>query len=483
MSAAFAIDPTDDALRAAGREIATLLQAASRSVRLYPASNPQVRRTVAEFTTAVRHIFDADERFELRIAGDFLFINDLRLRLERDETSAIEFVRSYLRDSGVEGVGLMAAATEDDWRSLFVMLNSPQGKQSGDRFLHLERRLAAASVQVFAIRPAALGEGGAGGGDAGAVASAVASARAEAGFAYGAATVTTRSALEALRGDRTPRASTIKRAVQRLLDQVLANEAAMLGLVTAGEDTDEIASHMVAVAILSIGLGRYLGLSRDQLYDLGFAALLHNLGMMRMPADLLHKPGKLTPEERAVIESHPWLGVIALFNLRERGQFPYRAMLAAYEHHMRQTVGGYPRPGRHSPVSFYARIIAVADRYCAAVSVRSYHAPRCPAEVAQEFLSEAHQMADPALAFALASYLGPYPPGTCGELALVRWRHADARLAEQPLALLIGDSQGRFVFPGTPVDLAEPAAVEADRRIVRVVSAWDLGIRARDHFV
>ena len=72
----------------------------------------------------------------------------------------------------------------------------------------------------------------------------------------------------------------------------------MLGLVTAGEDTDEIASHMVAVAILSIGLGRYLGLSRDQLYDLGFAALLHNLGMMRMPADLLHKPGKLTPEER-----------------------------------------------------------------------------------------------------------------------------------------------------------------------------------------
>ena len=124
------------------------------------------------------------------------------------------------------------------------------------------------------------------------------SARAEAGFAYGAATVTTRSALEALRGDRTPRASTIKRAVQRLLDQVLANEAAMLGLVTAGEDTDEIASHMVAVAILSIGLGRYLGLSRDQLYDLGFAALLHNLGMMRMPADLLHKPGKLTPEER-----------------------------------------------------------------------------------------------------------------------------------------------------------------------------------------
>ena len=158
---------SEEDAKAAGREIATLLQAASRSVRLYPASNPQVRRTVAEFTTAVRHIFDADERFELRIAGDFLFINDLRLRLERDETSAIEFVRSYLRDSGVEGVGLMAAATEDDWRSLFVMLNSPQGKQSGDRFLHLERRLAAASVQVFAIRPAALGEGGAGGGQSG----------------------------------------------------------------------------------------------------------------------------------------------------------------------------------------------------------------------------------------------------------------------------------------------------------------------------
>jgi HD-GYP domain-containing protein (c-di-GMP phosphodiesterase class II) len=488
MSAAFAADRTEDALRAAGREISALLQAASRSVRLYPASNPQVTRTIDEFTTAVRLIYTADERFDLRVAGDFVFINDLRLRLERDETSAIEFVRTYLWESGVDGIGLTAAASAADWRNLLVLLNTPQGKQAGDRFLHLERRLAAAEVQVFAIRPASLGEGGAGGGDAGALATALAAARAEAGFAYGAATVTIRSALEALRGDRTPRVSTIKRAVQRLLDQVLANEAAMLGLVTAGEDTDEIASHMVAVAILSIGLGRYLGLRRDQLYDLGFAALLHNLGMMRMPADLLHKPGKLTPDERAVIESHTWLGVIALFNLRERGQFPYRAMLAAYEHHMRQTAGGYPRPGRHQPGSFYARIIAIADRYSAAVSLRSYHAPRCPAGVAQEFLAEAHQMVDPALAFALAAYLGPYPPGTCvllasGELALVRWRHGDAGRAEQPLALLIGDTQGRLVFPGTPVDLADPAAIAADRRIVRVVSAWDLGIRTRDHFV
>lgn len=122
------------------------------------------------------------------------------------------------------------------------------------------------------------------------------------------------------------------------------------------------------------------------------------------------------------------------------------------------------------------------------MSCASSIAPCCPAEVAQEFLAEAHQMADPALAFALAAYLGAYPPGTCvllasGELALVRWRHADAGRAEQPLALLIGDTQGRLVFPGTPVDLADPGAIAADRRIVRVVSAWDLGIRARDHFV
>src|SRR5207302_11099751 len=96
---------------------------------------------------------------------------------------------------------------------------------------------------------------------------------------------------------RTPNIRKIKRVVQGIVDQVLNEETSLIGL-TAIRDYDEYTfTHSVNVCIFSIALGRRLGTTKLQLYELGLAALMHDMGEARVPLDLLQKTGELTDEE------------------------------------------------------------------------------------------------------------------------------------------------------------------------------------------
>src|SRR5256885_12564856 len=122
--------------------------------------------------------------------------------------------------------------------------------------------------------------------------------------------------------------------------------------------------------IFSVALGRKLGLTKLQLYDLGMSALFHDVGKSRVPLEVLNKEGGLTDEEWRIMQAHPWLGVLTLFGLRGYGEIPYRGMIGAYEHHMKIDLTGYPKSIRQRQVSIFSKIIAVADGFDAATSRR-----------------------------------------------------------------------------------------------------------------
>jgi putative nucleotidyltransferase with HDIG domain len=128
-------------------------------------------------------------------------------------------------------------------------------------------------------------------------------------------------------------------------------------------------THSTNVAVLAMASAEYLGLGSREIRAFGVAGLLHDLGKVRIPRDILVKPGKLTDEERAVMQSHPVDG--ARIILEQDMQLDLAAFVA-YEHHIMLNGGGYPTL-RYPRDSHYAsKVVHVCDVYDALCTHRPY---------------------------------------------------------------------------------------------------------------
>ena len=160
-------------------------------------------------------------------------------------------------------------------------------------------------------------------------------------------------------------------AIVRSLACTIRREQGLLLPLLDIRDVDEYTTtHCCNVAMLSMGLSDELGLSDADTRAIGIAGLLHDIGKVRIPAELLTKPGKLSAEERAIIETHPVEGARILSG---RGLGHSLEATVAYEHHIWfNGKGGYPRYSYPRETHFASRIVHVADIYDAICSIRPY---------------------------------------------------------------------------------------------------------------
>jgi HD-GYP domain-containing protein (c-di-GMP phosphodiesterase class II) len=127
-----------------------------------------------------------------------------------------------------------------------------------------------------------------------------------------------------------------------------------------------------------------LGFPGHHLYQIGIAAALHDVGKLFIAPDIINKPGKLTPTERKVIETHTVKGANYILGLN---QIPKLAVLCALEHHMKYSGGGYPVMGNNWQPNVASQMIAIADVFDAMRSRRSYSEPK-PMETIVKVLQE-----------------------------------------------------------------------------------------------
>src|SRR5207237_2446975 len=316
-------------------------------------------------------------------------------------------------------------------------------------------------------------------------------AKAAANRTYSQSVAVTKDVINSVRIGKTPNIRKIKRVVQGIVDQVLNEETSLIGL-TAIRDYDEYTfTHSVNVCIFAVALGRRLGMTKLQLYDLGLAALMHDIGKSRVPLDLLQKTGDLSEDEWRWVASHPWLGVLALFQLRrQQEQLSYRSMTVAYEHHMKQDLTGYPKPIRQRNLSMTSKIVAVADGYDAATSRRSYQTvPYPPPVVLQEMRDNPKRGMDPVVVKAFINLLGIYPVGTLVvldtfELAVVYAANPNVEALSRPIVKIVSDPNGIVMQPPITVDLAIPdAGGEYPRTIIKTAEADRYGLNINDYLV
>jgi HD-GYP domain-containing protein (c-di-GMP phosphodiesterase class II) len=466
-------------LRRAGRQLTFAMYGALRAVKLYPVENAAVQKALSDLASQSREIASREGELDIRMSGEFIFVNHTRLRLELENFASFSHLLSVFRAAGIGTLVVSAAAQPKDWLVLLSLLQS--GAPTDDpesRLVELQANIESVGITVFAIgAPPEASE-------------TLEQSKERAKRTYAQSVVATRELMTSLRMGASPAVKKIKRVVQSIVDQILTEETSLIGLTTLRDYDEYTFTHSVNVCIFAVALGKRLGLTRVQLYDLGIAALLHDIGKSRVPQDILNKPDGLSEEEWQVMAGHPWMGVLSLFNVRGAQELPYRAMIVAFEHHMKRDLTGYPRVVRPRELSLFSRIVATADGFDAATSRRAYQTvPLSPADVLREMRDNPRRGMDPIVVKAFINLTGIYPVGTLVildtfELAVVHAPNPVADMLSRPIVRIISDAMGNLLHPGNLFDLAEVNEAGAFlRTIIKTEDPDRYGIRIGDYFV
>lgn len=171
-----------------------------------------------------------------------------------------------------------------------------------------------------------------------------------------------------------------KQSLYTLIDEIVANPNSLLGMSDIRLHGDYIYGHSVNVCAIAVKIGLLFGYNQLKMAELGVGALFHDIGMTKIPLQILEKTDDLTADEVKLIRTHPEIG----FNmLKENPAISMVSAHVAYQHHERYDGSGYPRGLAGEAIHEFARITAVADVYDSMTTERTYR----PAKSATETLA------------------------------------------------------------------------------------------------
>jgi putative nucleotidyltransferase with HDIG domain len=204
-------------------------------------------------------------------------------------------------------------------------------------------------------------------------------------------------------------AGNIMPLVEEIAGSVMRNPGALIGLARLKTADDYTYMHSVAVCALMIALSRKLGLDDNQTREAGLAGLLHDIGKMAIPSEILNKPGKLTDAEFVSVKEHPAAGHKMLLESKGVSAISLDVCL---HHHEKMDGSGYPKKLSGDAISLFAKMGAVCDVYDAITSNRPYKQGWCPAESLGKMSEWSKGHFDPVVFQAFIKSIGIYPVGT-----------------------------------------------------------------------
>ncbi|MFM4964019.1 HD-GYP domain-containing protein [Aeromonas bivalvium] len=260
---------------------------------------------------------------------------------------------------------------------------------------------------------------------------------------------------------------------EEMVDTMFTHGDAMLCLARIRAKDAYLMEHSMNVAILLANFGRYLGLARSVLKELTLGGLLHDVGKIMTPNEVLNKPGKLTDEEFAIMREH----VVHSHDILISTSGITPTMLeVATNHHERLDGSGYPRRLKGEQLSLYTRMSAIVDVYDAVTADRVYKQGMPPTQAFRILLKGAASHFDEELVTRFIKCMGVYPVGTLVQLSNQRLAIVMQRNEQQPLKPLVKviyHASRRHYLDVQWLDLAKPGTQE---RIESTVDPKDYGI-------
>lgn len=278
--------------------------------------------------------------------------------------------------------------------------------------------------------------------------------------------------LKETRMGRIPSSEDAIEVVEDMKTVILEDKGALVGLSLIKSYDDYLFNHSVNVSVLSLSLADEVKVNREHLSDIGLGAILHDIGKVHTPKEIIHKPGRLNDEEWKIMKQHP---VKSYEIVKKMSGVSDIAARIVFEHHVRFDLKGYPQLPEGQQLHPYSQIVTIADTYDAMTTLRPYQRAYAPKEALD--MMEATLVGktiDPRYFDAFVRLLGIYPVGTLvrldtNEIAVVT--DVSPRNYLLPKVKIVVDPAGKRLPEPMDVDLAgaDAPAGEAPRTIISTV--------------
>jgi HD-GYP domain-containing protein (c-di-GMP phosphodiesterase class II) len=276
---------------------------------------------------------------------------------------------------------------------------------------------------------------------------------------------------------RALRATEIRNSVEAITQSIIRNPDAMLLMTNMKAADDYLVIHSLNVCILSLIFTRFLGFDEARMHNLGMGALLHDVGEIRLPKELLTKPAELSAEEHATVQKHTEYGAAIL---KDSGGVPTEAIDVALHHHERVDRSGYPGKLGGQEISTNAKIVGIVDVYDSLTSTTPYRTYISSTDALKSMYDWRGTLFDSLLVENFIKCLGIYPVGSTlelnsGEIGIVISASPENRL--YPKMLLVKDSQNKFYDPPRIINLSQFKDREENRyEIKNIIQPEQVGV-------
>ena len=410
---------SDDLIRRFGASL--------RGIQLYSPNHPIVARNLDGLAEALRALHAHDAQVVIGIVGSELIVGDLPMT--KASASMGELIRRFAA-MGIERITIEHQVTPAELKTFAGKFGELEKTLSGNALKEAAAQLDCPTIRVGRVT----------------LEEQVPEEKTDASTIrrmYADAVSVASMVWETTHADSKPDAAAAQSTIETLAQAVVHNRSALMALTALKDYDDYTFTHMVNVSILTMAQARGLGIDGPLLREIGLAALMHDIGKVKTPSEILNKPDKLTDEEFAIMKRHVVDGAEIL---RGTPEIPSLAPVVAFEHHLRLDGTGYPHGVSRPTLNLATMLCGIADVYDAMRSQRKYQQAYPSERILAVLQRNDGKQFDQHLVRRFVQLLGIYPVGNLvrlntGEVAIVLQVHAPDPYRPKVRVLLTADGE------------------------------------------
>jgi putative nucleotidyltransferase with HDIG domain len=370
-------------------ELLRRFAAALRALQLYSKGHPIITANVEALSSAVQLLHALAPSTVIGLVGDQVIVDDLPM----GRADALGPLMKRLQQGGIERITFDRGVTLEEIRTFVEAVTAADAARengAGDAAFPALKHIRVGRVTIENRVEEDLSD--------------MATLKRMYSEAVGAANAVWDSA----QTEGKPDVAVARTMIDGLAQAVAQNRTALLALTTLKNYDNYTFTHMVNVSLLVMGQARGLGVEGGLLREFGLAALMHDIGKVRTPLDILNKPDKLTVEEFEIMKRHTVEGAEIL---RKTPDIPTLAPVVAFEHHLRMDGTGYPDGAKRASLNVATMLCSIADVYDAMRSQRTYQQAFPTDRIMEVMRRNDGTQFDQHLVRRFAQLIGIYPAG------------------------------------------------------------------------
>jgi putative nucleotidyltransferase with HDIG domain len=433
-------------------ELVRRLAAALRGTELYAPNHPLVQRGIDAFTAAAAEGLQTAPAIVIAFIGDEVVVD--AERLPKGAASLVGFARD-LREQDVEKITVARGVSREEVRAFVAALTDRKSP------MPVTERLVARGIRNIVVGRVVVEE------VSGEQAGIAAAQR-----VYSTAVQTAETLWQAAKAGEQPDPGAARKIIDGLARLVTQDRTSLMALTALKKYDNYTFTHMVNVSALAMAQARALNLDGTLLREFGFAALMHDIGKVNTPLEVLNKPDKLTKDEFDVMKRHV---VDGAHILRRTPEMPALAPIVAFEHHLKQDLSGYPEKIGSRKLNLCTMIVSIADVFDALRSTRPYRKGLATDRIRNIMGEQGNPAFNQVLLKRFVNLMGLFPVGNLvrlntEELAVVTAEHPSdpfrpqvkiisdtkGEMLEEPLLTNTWERDGRGEHPRAVVEAVDP---------------------------